>query len=201
MFALNGQRILVPDEIYKLYRQISHIDAYIKFIYIFSTGFRISEYNYVFDYPDMIDYDKRIIYFKDNEWDNIMRFRDRKIYLSSTDMNNVILFIKLNERMNIKSYQLNRNLKLWAAKAGMDPTGIDSKALRRTRMAWLLALFPQFENRIISSIDFHQDVEPYRTVPFTLQDKLGMICMLGDWSGTNIPSNPENKPDTALYTT
>jgi len=197
MFTSDNQRILTPDEIFKIYKQTINIDAHIKFMYIFSTGFRVSEYNYVFDYPDMIDYNNRIIHFTDKEWDNIMRYKDREVYLSRTDMNNVILFIKLNKRMNIKSYQLNRNLKAWSKKAGLDPEEMDSRTLRRTRMAWLLALFPQFEERIISSMDFYQDIAPYRTIPFTLQDKLGMICMLGDWSGSNIRPNNEKETDTA----
>jgi hypothetical protein len=92
--------------------------------------------------------------------------------------------------MNTKSYQLNRNLKIWAKKAGLNTQDMDSKTLRLTRMAWLLALFPQFEERIVSSMDFYQDVTPYRTIPFIKSDILGMICMLGDWSGAT------TKPDT-----
>lgn len=183
MLTIDNQRILTPDEIYKIYQQTINLESHIKFMYIFSTGFRVSEYNYVFDYPDMIDYDKRIIHFTDNEWDTARRFRNREVYLSRTDMNNVLLFIKLNKHMNIKSYQLNRNLKIWAEKAGLDPEEMDSKTLRRTRMAWLLTLFPQCEERIVLSMDFYKDITPYRTISFTQQDIMGMICMLGDWSG------------------
>lgn len=186
MLTINDERILTPDELYKIYQQTINIDAHIQFMYIFSTGFRVSEYNYIFDHPDMVDYDERIIHFTDKEWDTARRFRDREIYLSRTDMNNVLLFIKLNKRMNTKSYQLNRNLKAWAEKAGLIPEEMDSKTLRRTRMAWLITLFPQFEERIVSSMDFYQDITPYRSIPFTKSDQLAMICMLGDWSGANI---------------
>lgn len=187
MLASNGQRILTPDEIFKLYKQTINLNSHIKFMYIFSTGFRVSEYNYVFDYPDMIDYDNRIIHYTNSEWDRERRFRDRELYLSRTDMNNVILFIKMNKHMNTKSYQLNRNLKIWATKAGLDPTEMDSQTLRLTRMAWLLKLFPQCEKRIITSMDFYKDISPYCNIPFTQYDIVGMISMLGDWSGANIP--------------
>jgi hypothetical protein len=189
MLAINNERILTPDEIYKIYQQTINIEAHIQFMYIFSTGFRVSEYNYVFEHPDMIDYDKRIIHFTDKEWDTARRFRDREVYLSRTDMNNVILFIKLNKYMNTKSYQLNRNLKAWAEKAGLNPEEMDSKTLRRTRMAWLITLFPQCEEQIVSSMDFYKDIKPYHTIPFTNSDKLAMICMLGDWSGANTQEN------------
>lgn len=189
MPIVDGQRILVPDEIYKIYRQTININAHIQFMYIFSTGFRVSEYNYVLEHPDMIDYEKRIIHFNDRQWDTARRFRDREIYLSRTDMNNVILFIKLKKLMNTKSYQLNRNLKIWAQKAGLNTQDMDSKTLRLTRMAWLITLFPQFKERIAASMDFYQDTTPYLSIPFTKSDNLGMICMLGDWSGANIKSN------------
>lgn len=194
MLSADGQRILIPDDIYKIYRQTINIEAHIQFTYIFSTGFRVSEYNYIIDHPDMVDYENRIIHFNDKQWDKARRFRDREIYLSRTDMNNVILFIKLNKRMNTKSYQLNRNLKVWAEKAGMNPDEMDSKTLRLTRMAWLLNLFPQFEERIISSMDFYQDIKPYRSIPFTKSDRLAMICMLGDWSGANTQDTPKKQP-------
>jgi hypothetical protein len=187
MFASNGQRILIPDEIFKIYRQTINLESHIKFAYIFSTGFRVSEYNYVFEYPDRIDYDKRIIHYKDNQWDRAKRYRDREVYLSRTDMNNVVMFIKLHKLMNTKSYQINRNLKIWATKAGLDPEDVDSQTLRLSRMSWLLALFPQFEKRIVAAADFYKDVVPYRTVPFTQHDRLAMISMLGDWSGANTP--------------
>jgi len=190
MFTVNNERILLPDELYKIYCQTINIDAHIQFMYIFSTGFRVSEYNYVLEHQDMIDYDNRIIHFKDRQWDAGRRFRDREVYLSRTDMNNVILFMKLKKTMNTKSYQLNRNLKSWAEKAGLNPEEMDSKTLRRTRMAWLLFLFPQFEERIVSSMDFYKDVSPYRSIPFTKADNLAMICMLGDWSGANTKANP-----------
>lgn len=186
MLSVDGQRILTPDEIYRIYQQTINIEAHIKFMYIFSTGFRVSEYNYVFEHPDMIDYEQRIIHFTDKEWDTARRFRDREVYLSRTDMNNVILYIKMNRTMNTKSYQLNRNLKAWAEKAGLNPEEMDSKTLRRTRMAWLITLFPQCEERIVSSMDFYQDITPYHSISFSKSDKLAMICMLGDWSGANV---------------
>jgi hypothetical protein len=185
MLIVNNERILTPDELYKIYQQTININSHIQFMYIFSTGFRVSEYNYVFEYRDMIDYDKRIIHFKDDQWDAGRRFRAREIYLSRTDMNNVILFMKLNKKMNTKSYQINRNLKAWAKKANIDSVKMDSRTMRRTRMAWLLALFPQYINRIVSSMDFYQDVQPYSSIPFTRYDIHGMIPMLGDWSGAS----------------
>lgn len=194
MLAINDERILTPDELYKIYRQTINIQAHIQFMYIFSTGFRVSEYNYTLEHPDMIDYENRIIHFKDKQWDAGRRFRDREIYLSRTDMNNVMLFLKLNKTMNTKSYQLNRNLKSWAEKAGLNPEEMDSQTLRRTRMAWLLKLFPQFEERIVKSMDFYKDVSPYHSIPFTKSDNLAMICMLGDWSGTTLPQNPRIPP-------
>ena len=191
MLTVNDERILSPDELYKIYRQTINIDAHIQFMYIFSTGFRVSEYNYVFEHPDTIDYDNRIIHFNNRKWDAGRRFRDRDIYLSRTDMNNVILFMKLNKTMNTKSYQLNRNLKAWAVKANLNPIEMDSKTLRRTRLSWLLTLFPQFGDKIASSMDFYEDLESYRAIPFSVSDKLAMICMLGDWSGANPALNPE----------
>lgn len=194
MLTVNNERILIPDEIYKIFKQTINIDAHIQFMYIFSTGFRVSEYNYVLEHPDMIDYDKRIIHFNDSQWDAGRRFRDREIYLSRTDMNNVILFIKLKKTMNTQSYQLNRNLKAWAIKAGLNPEEMDSQTLRRSRLAWLLTLFPQFDTKIAASMDFYKELEPYKSIPFSKSDKLAMICMLGDWSGA---INTQSKETTA----
>jgi hypothetical protein len=190
MFTADGERILIPDELYKIGFQTINIDAHIQFMYIFSTGVRVSEYNYVLEHPDMIDYENRIIHFKDKQWDAGRRFRDREIYLSRNDMSYLILFTKLKKTMNTKSYQLNRNLKAWAEKAGLNPEEMDSQTIRRTRMAWLLFLFPQFEERIVTSMDFYKDVTPYRSIPFTKADNLAMIYMLGDWSGANTNTTP-----------
>lgn len=198
MLTIDNERILTPDEIYKIYKQTINIDAHIQFMYIFSTGFRVSEYNYVLEHPDKIDYDNRIIHFSNKQWDAGRRFRDREIYLSRTDMNNVILFIKLKKTMNTKSYQLNRNLKSWAEKANLNPEEMDSQTLRRTRLSWLITLFPQFGDKIAASMDFYKDLKPYSSIPFSKSDKLAMICMLGDWSGAIIDANREITQKTEL---
>jgi len=39
MLAINNERILTPDELYRIYQQTINIDAHIQFMYIFSTGF------------------------------------------------------------------------------------------------------------------------------------------------------------------
>lgn len=184
MIIIDNIRILTPDELLKILKSINDINACIKFLYIFSTGFRPSESNYILDNPDKIDYDKRIISFEDNRWDKARRFKPRKIYLSRSDLYNVLLYTKLNERMNTESYQINRNLKRWADKANINSLHIDSTSIRMTRMTWLLNLFPKFESNIIAASDFYGNINLYKNINFSNNDKLAMMCNLGDWSGS-----------------
>lgn len=188
MLLLNDDtRVLTPIEKFQIVQQIYDIPAYIKFRYIDSTGLRVSEYNYILDNPDMIDYEKRVIHFRDDQqWDKARRYRNRDVYFSTFDMYNIILFIKLREHMNIESYQLNRNLKEWSKKANISPLHMDSQTIRNTRMAWLMTLFPTLESKIIQSMDYYGDIKIYKNIPFSKSDKHAMTWMLGDWGGSLI---------------
>jgi hypothetical protein len=186
MLLLNDDiRVLTPMEKFKITQQIYDVPAYIKFRYVDSSGLRGSEYNYILDNPNEIDYDKRVIHFKDHQWDKARRYRDRDVYFSTFDMYNIILFTKLRERMNTESYQLNRNLKAWALKANISPLHMDSQTIRNTRMAWLMTLFPSLESKIVSSMDYYGDVNIFKNIPFSKTDKLSMTWVLGDWGGSS----------------
>lgn len=182
MIIVDNSRILLPDDLLNLILQIRNLESQINFLYLFS-GIRPSEANFILDNPTSIDYERRIINFTDNRWDKARRFKSRQIYLSRWDLINVSNFIKINKRMNTKSYQINRNLKYWADKANIDIIHMDSQTMRLTRLAWLLHLFPTHTEKVITSMDFYGDVEIYKNLNFSLNDKLGMLCYLGDWSG------------------
>jgi len=184
MIIVENNRILIPDDLLKIILQIYNISSQIDLLYLF-CGIRPSEANFILDHPEAIDYNKRTISFTDKQWNKARRFRDRTIYLSRGDLLNVSNFIKANKRMNPKSYQINRNLKLWASKAKLETSYMDSQTIRATRLAWMLTLFPSHTDKIVQSMDFYGNVDLYKQINFTNNDKLAMLCYLGDWSGVN----------------
>jgi len=68
---------------------------------------------------------------------------------------------------------MSRNMKRWASRAGLDPTGLSVKTFRKTYESWLVFSFPHLESLVAESQGHTliTSVKHYRRLPFTSKDR------------------------------
>jgi integrase len=84
---------------------------------------------------------------------------------------------KVEKEIKYKWYydeMANSKIKKWAKQAGLDPTYLSIKSLRKTAVVWLVAAHPDREGDIVQSIghDVQTDIKHYRNTAFTMNDVL-----------------------------
>ena len=188
---VNGTRIFSPFDIDAFMSVIGTARSMAAFRFFLATGLRYREGNFVLQNPDMFDPDARVIHFKANkDWDRERRYKDRDIYLSYADVDFIHLFLSVGRPMNTKQEEITKYMKFWAGKLNMNPVGVGTMALRKTRFVWLLTTFPEYEDVIIASLNHNanlpkcsadDDLAMYKTVPFSEQEKKRIAAYLHGW--------------------
>jgi hypothetical protein len=196
-YYIGNYPILTPNEIVNLCMIVEKPQAKSEFLYYVSTGMRYNEGQFILDNIDSVDIEARIIHYKSNKrWDRERLWKDRDIYLSYWDIMNVKNYITLNtkHRTNPKHRRLSKNMINWANYMGLDPMGVGSRCLRKTRFVWLLKSYPEYEDEIIKSMDYNPSknalidasddyIDDYIAVPFTSKEISFAKALLHGWSG------------------
>jgi len=110
-----------------------------------------------------------------------MWFKERIIRLSHIGDVLVPQFLRTKRLPTRQAW--NKNMKKWAIKAGIDPTGLCAKTTRKTWESWLVYYYPGYITHIFIN-QGHTDmvsVQHYLNMPFTDNDKQIMRKWVGGW--------------------
>ncbi|MBO8183148.1 MAG: site-specific integrase [Archaeoglobus sp.] len=185
MILKEGVRILTPQEYDALrdaankhYHQIM-LDAALY------TGMRYVELKRFQEHPEWFHKERRAIYLPpEAQLKKERKFKDRYVYLSNVGMYAIQYFLALKERLpSIQAW--DKNLKRWAAKAGLDPAGISAKTMRKTWESWLVVSFPD-KVPLICMNQGHTEITSmnhYMQLPFSKAEREEIKERTAGWMG------------------
>ena len=176
-----GTRILRPKEFKQLLSGCPKTDYRTMLQCLLYTGVRYIELKRFQSFPSWFDGD--FLHLPHEASRKKMRTqRERWVRLNQPGKMIVEYFTKI--KTPVPTYvSFNANLKCWAKRSGLDPTGLSVKTTRKTWESWLMFYYPQQ----VASITLSQghtaitSIQHYVNMPFTETDKLEMKNYVEGW--------------------
>ncbi|RLI79125.1 site-specific integrase [Archaeoglobales archaeon] len=180
-----GVRILTPNEYEKLRDGAKKQHHQIMLDMALFSGMRYVELKRFQEHPEWLNKQRKTIYLPpDAQQKKKRKFKDRYVYLSNMGMYAVQLFLSLKEKLpSIQAW--DENLKRWAEKSGLDPTGISAKTTRKTWESWLVVSYPD-KIPLICMNQGHSELTAmahYQQLPFTREEKEEIKVRTSGWMG------------------
>jgi len=150
------------------------------------TGMRWTELQELLKHPEWFDGEK----FVEVPARKKMRiYSKRWVRLSTLGKELLPFFFQMggkqgSDNSELPSWQaISKNLKRWANKAGLYPTGLSVKTFRKSWESWLIFSFPHLESLVAESQGHTliTSVKHYRRLPFTSRDRDDMKPYTQGW--------------------
>ena len=178
---VNKTRILRPCEAISLIDSIPKRKHETQFKALLMSGMRYIEAQRLFEQPEWID--GQFIHLPAFAVKKTKRKqKERWVRLNPLGREVVKNFLELNT--NLPTWQTwTENLRRWAEKAGLDPTGLSPKTTRKTWESWLVYHYPDKLTNIVLSQGHTvlTAIQHYINMPFTEGDKNGMREFVEGW--------------------
>ena len=175
-------RILRPCEYKALRNATPMLISKLRMDALLYTGARFIELKELKGKPDLFSRDDKVVQLTTRK----IKVKTKKRYCRLNDNGvkalETLLSIKKKNLMPTRE-TWNEMIKKWAIIAGIDPTGITSKTMRKTWESWLVTKYHQHTVQIFSS-QGHTSITAinhYLSLPFTEEDKKEMEEFTRNW--------------------
>ncbi|MEM2778316.1 MAG: hypothetical protein QXH00_06470 [Candidatus Jordarchaeales archaeon] len=175
-----GVRILRPCEYELLRKGAKKLQNQVRLDTLLLTGLRYVEAQRLYENP--IWFDGKFIHLPEYAQKKAKRKqRERWVRLNPQGQQILPFFFKGPPLPSWKAW--TECLKRWAARAGLDPTGLGPKTTRKTWESWLVTCYPKRIMEVFLSQGHTEltSLRHYLNLPFTEVDKLEMKRWTSGW--------------------
>jgi intergrase/recombinase len=181
-FYVKKIQILTPTTLDSMLEVIDKPFQRRRFLTLLYSGMRYAEYLRFYDNPDWYIKSRNSIHLPEHATKKAKRKQLERYVHPLPDMMREIIepFHKDPKPPTLQTW--NENLKRWAIKAGIDPTGISAKTTRKTIESWMIvAGVPVNVVYLRQGHDELTSLQHYQGLPFTPSEKEEIKRRLAGW--------------------